>query len=107
MIREVKRKNKRRKNLLDFEKIEPVISKGMQGGNYKPLSDIDIKKIHSTALDVLENLEKLCFHNYIDESDKNCWIFSKLNKLKHLDLSIYFPFQTGFLFSANAFAPSI
>ena len=34
-------------------------------------------------------------HNYIDESDKNCWIFPKLNKLKHLDLSIYFPFQTG------------
>ena len=56
MIREVKRKNKRRKNLLDFEKIEPVISKGMQGGNFKPLSDNDIKKIHTTALDVLENL---------------------------------------------------
>ena len=35
------------------------------------------------------------FHNYIDENDKNCWIFSKLNKLKHLDLSIYFPFQSS------------
>ena len=47
------------------------------------------------SLDFLENLEKLYFHNYIDENDKNCWIFPKLNKLKHLDLSIYFPFQSS------------
>jgi hypothetical protein len=47
------------------------------------------------SLDFLDNLEKLYFYNYIDESDKNSWIFPKLNKLKHLDLSIYFPFQSG------------
>jgi hypothetical protein len=46
------------------------------------------------SLDFLDNLEKLYFYNYIDESDKNSWIFPKLNKLKHLDLSIYFPFYS-------------
>ena len=28
----------------------------MEGGKYKPLTETDIKKIHSTALDVLQNL---------------------------------------------------
>ena len=56
MITEVKRRNKRKNHQDDFKQIDPVISKGMEGGNYKPLSDNDIKKIYSTALEVLENL---------------------------------------------------
>ena len=56
MIRQAKRKNKRRIGQTDLGYIEPVISKGMQGGKYKPLSDNDINKIHLTALNVLENL---------------------------------------------------
>ena len=56
MIKEVKRRNKRKNYQDNFKQVDPVISKGMEGGNYKPLSDNDIKKIYSTALDVLENL---------------------------------------------------
>ena len=56
MVREFKRKTKRKKNLLDFDKIQPVISKGIQGGKYQPLSHGDIQKIHSTALEVLQNI---------------------------------------------------
>ena len=56
MITEVKRRNKRKNHQDDFKQIDPVISKGMEGGSYKPLSDNDIKKIYSTALEVLENL---------------------------------------------------
>ena len=46
MITEVKRRNKRKNHQDDFKQIDPVISKGMEGGNYKPLSDNDIKKIY-------------------------------------------------------------
>ncbi len=41
---------------MNFSKARPVISKGMQGGKYQPLSDTDIGKIHSTALEVLQNI---------------------------------------------------
>ena len=33
-----------------------VVHPGLETGNYKPLSEHDIKKIHDTALDVLENI---------------------------------------------------
>jgi trimethylamine--corrinoid protein Co-methyltransferase len=33
-----------------------AVRAGMQGGTYKPLSDHDIDRIHSAALDVLENI---------------------------------------------------
>ena len=56
MIKEVKRRNKRRSQQDNFKQIDPVISKGLEGGNYKPLSENDIEKIYNTALDVLENL---------------------------------------------------
>ena len=45
MITEVKRRNKRKNHQDNFKQIDPVISKGMEGGNYKPLSDNDIKKV--------------------------------------------------------------
>ena len=56
MITGIKRKNKRRGSQQIIEQLDPVISKGMEGGKYKPLTETDIKKIHSTALDVLQNL---------------------------------------------------
>ena len=56
MITGIKRKNKRRGSQQIIEQLDPVISKGMEGGKYKPLTENDIKKIHSTALDVLQNL---------------------------------------------------
>jgi len=37
------------------EDIKPVRA-GMSGGEYKPLSDADIQKIHEAVLDVLENI---------------------------------------------------
>lgn len=33
-----------------------VVRPGMEGGRYRPLTDRDIERIHSTALDVLENI---------------------------------------------------
>ena len=35
---------------------EAIVFPGLEGGQYKPLSDPDIQKIHKTALDVLENI---------------------------------------------------
>ena len=35
---------------------EAIVFPGLEGGQYKPLSDSDIQKIHKTALDVLENI---------------------------------------------------
>ncbi len=32
------------------------VSPGMQGGKYRPLSDLDVQRIHNAALDVLENI---------------------------------------------------
>ncbi len=37
------------------EDVRPVRA-GMQGGTYRPLSDIDVEKIHEAVLDVLENI---------------------------------------------------
>ena len=37
------------------EDIKPV-RPGMEGGWYKPLSDAEVQKIHSSALDVLETI---------------------------------------------------
>ena len=34
----------------------PVVKPGMTGGTFKPLSDHDIQRIHTTVLDVLENI---------------------------------------------------
>jgi len=42
MIKEVKRRNKRRSQQDNLKQIDPVISKGLEGGNYKPLSENDI-----------------------------------------------------------------
>jgi trimethylamine--corrinoid protein Co-methyltransferase len=33
-----------------------VVQPGMTGGTYKPLSDVDIRRISDTALDLLENI---------------------------------------------------
>ena len=33
-----------------------AVQPGMMGGAYKPLSDSDIQRINSTALDILENI---------------------------------------------------
>ena len=38
------------------ETLNQAIWPGMNGGTYKPLSDHDIKRIHATALDVLEDI---------------------------------------------------
>ncbi len=45
---------RRAKNKLDGN--SSAVRSGMSGGNYKPLSEHDIQRIHSTALDVLENI---------------------------------------------------
>ena len=34
----------------------PVVKPGMTGGTFKPLSDHDLQRIHTTVLDVLENI---------------------------------------------------
>jgi len=33
-----------------------AVHPGLPGGNYRPLSDADIQRIHATALDILENI---------------------------------------------------
>ena len=33
-----------------------VVRPGLPGGNYKPLSESDVQRIHGAALDVLENI---------------------------------------------------
>lgn len=37
------------------ENIKPIRA-GMEGGTYRPLSDVDIEKVHEAVLDVLENI---------------------------------------------------
>ncbi len=36
---------------------EPAVGPGMPGGRYRPLTQSDEKQIHSTVLDVLENIQ--------------------------------------------------
>ena len=69
--------------------------KSINHNSVKQLFIYNNPPVKLNSLDFLENLEKLYFRNYIDESDKNCWIFPKLNKLKYLELNIYFPFQSS------------
>ena len=50
MITGIKRKNKRRGSQQIIEQLDPVISKGMEGGKYKPLTETDIKKFTQQLL---------------------------------------------------------
>ena len=51
-----KRRSKRKRAISENEIIQPVVTKGMVGGKYKPLTDHEIEQIHKTTLDVLENI---------------------------------------------------
>jgi len=51
-----KRRSRRKRAISENEVIQPVVTKGMVGGKYKPLSDHEIEQIHQTTLDVLENI---------------------------------------------------
>ncbi len=51
-----KRRSKRKRAISENEIVLPVVTKGMVGGKYKPLSDHEIEQIHQTTLDVLENI---------------------------------------------------
>ena len=51
-----KRRSRRKRAISENEVIQPVVAKGMVGGQYKPLSDHEIEQIHQTTLDVLENI---------------------------------------------------
>ena len=51
-----RRRTKRARAVTENEVIKPVVTKGMVGGKYKPLSDHEIEQIHQTTLDVLENI---------------------------------------------------
>ena len=51
-----KRRSRRKRAISENEVILPVVTKGMVGGKYKPLSDHEIEQIHQTTLDVLENI---------------------------------------------------
>jgi len=56
MTTTVKRRSKRKRAISENEIVLPVVTKGMVGGKYKPLSDHEIEQIHQTTLDVLENI---------------------------------------------------
>ena len=56
MTTPVKRRSKRKRAISENEIVLPVVTKGMVGGKYKPLSDHEIEQIHQTTLDVLENI---------------------------------------------------
>ena len=56
MARKNKRRSRRSKTTDDHDSIQPVVTKGMEGGKYQPLSDHEIEQIHQTTLDVLENI---------------------------------------------------
>ncbi|SVD63398.1 uncharacterized protein METZ01_LOCUS416252, partial [marine metagenome] len=56
MARKNKRRSRRSKTSGDHDSIQPVVTKGMEGGKYQPLSDHEIEQIHQTTLDVLENI---------------------------------------------------
>ncbi|MFP6640352.1 MAG: trimethylamine methyltransferase family protein [Myxococcota bacterium] len=45
-----------RRVLRSSRSTEEAVQPGMLGGTYKPLSERDIRRIHTTALDVLENI---------------------------------------------------
>ena len=51
-----RRRTKRARAVTENEVIQPVVTKGMVGGKYKPLTDHEIEQIHQTTLDVLENI---------------------------------------------------
>ena len=51
-----RRRTKRARAMTENEVIQPVVTKGMVGGKYKPLTDHEIEQIHQTTLDVLENI---------------------------------------------------
>ena len=48
--------SKARRAIRQNKEKEAIVFPGLEGGQYKPLSDSDIQKIHKTALDVLENI---------------------------------------------------
>jgi len=56
MTTAAKRRSKRKRAISENEIVLPVVTKGMVGGKYKPLSDHEIEQIHQTTLDVLENI---------------------------------------------------
>ena len=56
MARKNQRRSRRSKTSGDHDSIQPVVTKGMEGGKYQPLSDHEIEQIHQTTLDVLENI---------------------------------------------------
>jgi len=51
-----RRRTRRSRAVTENEVIQPVVTKGMVGGKYKPLTDHEIEQIHQTTLDVLENI---------------------------------------------------
>ena len=51
-----RRRTRRTRAVTENEVIQPVVTKGMVGGKYKPLTDHEIEQIHQTTLDVLENI---------------------------------------------------
>ena len=53
-----------------------AVRSGMEGGHYKPLSDHDVQRIHSAALDILERIgvaepipEMLEYARHIEEQE--------------------------------------
>ena len=48
--------SKARRAIRQSTEKKAIVYPGLEGGQYKPLSDSDIQKIHKTALDVLENI---------------------------------------------------
>ena len=56
MTMAAKRRSKRKRAISENEVVLPVVTKGMVGGKYKPLTDHEIEQIHQTTLDVLENI---------------------------------------------------
>ena len=47
-----RRRTKRARAVTENEVIQPVVTKGMVGGKYKPLTDHEIEQIHQTTLDL-------------------------------------------------------
>ena len=45
-----------RKARLEKPPEQSAIGPGFTGGQYKPLSDVDVQNVHRTILDVLENI---------------------------------------------------
>lgn len=63
---------------LNTDKLSPVRA-GFEGGKYKPLSDYDVKRIHETALKVLENIGIGDPIPLLVElaTEKGCWLNDK------------------------------